>query len=269
MKDVNFSTDKFPNISYTVYGEGNPIVLLHGFPFDRHLWDSICAGLAKGYKVLVPDLPGCGKSSFSGEDLSVEDMAEFVFEILNHEHIEKAIIAGHSMGGYVALAFAEIYPNKLAGLSLVHSFATADGSEKKEIRRKSIELFKKGGGPVFVRQMVPTLFSKKSLSKQEQQITDIINRAILTDRNSLVAFYNAMINRVDRTAILYNSEIPVLWTLGKDDQIANPKNIIQQSSLSNVNFVYMYDNCGHMSMIELPIALVDNLSSFADYCYTA
>ena len=269
MKNVTFQTDKFPAISYSIYGTGNPIVLLHGFPFDRSLWSDVVDDLSKNHQVIVPDLPGCGESSFIGEDLTVEDMAEFVCEILTHEKIERAVIAGHSMGGYAAVAFAELYPENLAGIAFVHSFATGDDDEKKILRRKSIELFKKGGGQLFVKQMIPTLFSKSSLTAKNNAINELTNRAILTDRNSLVAFYNAMINRADRTAILYNSEVPVMWIYGEDDQIACYKKIIQQSSLSNVNFVYMYNSCGHMSMIEMPDKLADHLYTFANYCYTA
>ncbi len=260
-------TDKYPQLSYTVHGTGSPLLLLHGFPLDGSIWDKVVPELANDYMVIVPDMPGSGESTFAGEELSVEEMAEGVKLILDNEGINSAIIAGHSMGGYVALAFAELYPGQMKGLGLIHSFAKADTEEKKEQRRKSIELFKKGGKEAFIRQMIPVLFSPASKSRCSEEIKVLTDRALLTENKSLIAFYNAMINRPDRIAILKNSEVPVLWVIGADDTIASPENLIQQTSLANVNFVYTCNGCGHMSMIESPKELTGYLISFAAYSY--
>lgn len=261
------STDKFPQLSYTIYGGGDAIVLLHGFPLDGSIWDKVVPALAENYTVIVPDIPGSGESTFAGEELSIEEIAESVKLILDNEGIDTAIIAGHSMGGYAALAFAEIYPDKMKGLGLIHSFAKADTEEKKEQRRKSIELFKKGGKDAFIRQMIPVLFSPASKNRCAEEIKALIDRALLTENKSLIAFYNTMINRPDRTVILKNSDAPVLWVIGADDTIAAPEKLIQQTSLANVNFVYTCNDCGHMSMIESPEELTGYLISFAAYCY--
>lgn len=267
MENKNISTAKFPQLSYAVYGSGDAIVLLHGFPLDGSLWDKIVPALAEKYLVIVPDLPGSGNSTFEGEELSIEEMSEAVKLILDEEGIKDAVIAGHSMGGYVALAFAELHPHAMKGLGLVHSFAKADTDEKKEQRKKSIELFKKGGKEAFIRQMIPALFSPASADRCKTDIQALINKSLLTETKSLVAFYNAMIKRPDRTAILKKSEAPVLWVMGADDSIASSKNLIQQTSLASVNFVYTCNGCGHMSMIESPGELISYLQSFASYCY--
>lgn len=268
MERKYISTTKFPKLSYTVHGKGDPIVLLHGFPLDGSLWDKVVPPLAKDYMLIVPDMPGSGDSTFAGEELSIEEMAEAAKLILDEEHIQSAIVTGHSMGGYVALAFAELYPRQLKGLGLIHSFAKADTEEKKEQRRKSIELFKKGGKEAFIRQMIPALFSPASKDRCSEDIKVLTESALLTDNKSLIAFYNAMINRPDRSATLRNSEGPVLWVIGADDTIASPENLMQQTSLANVNFVYTCNGCGHMSMIESPSELVSYISSFAVYCYS-
>lgn len=267
MERKNISTAKFPKLSYTMHGKGDPIVLIHGFPLDSSLWDKILAPLAKDYLLIVPDIPGSGDSTFAGEELSIEEIAESVKLILENEQINNAVIAGHSMGGYAALAFAELYPEKMKGLALVHSSAKADTEEKKEQRRKSIELFRKGGKDTFIRQMIPALFSPASKERCSEDIKALTDRALLTENKSLEAFYNAMINRPDRTAILKHSEAPVLWVIGADDTIASPENLIQQTSLASVNFVYTCKDCGHMSMIESPTELTGYLNSFAAYCY--
>jgi pimeloyl-ACP methyl ester carboxylesterase len=170
------------------------------------------------------------------------------------------------MGGYVAIAFAELYAKNISGLAFVHSLATADSEEKKEQRRKSIELLKKGGKEPFVRQMMPGLFSEKFKNEHLDEINGQVKEGLLTETDSLVAFYNAMIMRPDRINTLKNSDLPVLWVVGDEDKIASKENIMQQCSHSNVNFVKLYRNCGHMSMLEQPEKLVEDLVEFNNYC---
>lgn len=267
MDNKCISTEKFPVLSYRIYGDGNTIVLLHGFPLDGSIWNEVAEELANEYRVIVPDIPGSGASTFAGEELSVEDMAESVLLILKAESIDNAIIAGHSMGGYAAIAFADLHPEMTAGLGMIHSSAAPDTEEKKEQRRKSIELFKKGGKNPFIKQMVPNLFASGS----RQGINDTIDKtteiALLTDNKSLIAFYNAMINRPDRRPTLKSSDIPVLWVIGEEDEVIPHKNLIQQTSHANVNFVYTHSNCGHMGMLEVPEAVIEDIQSFAAYCY--
>lgn len=262
------STNKYPQLSYTMSGNGNVIVLIHGFPLDGSIWDGILSVLSAEYRVIVPDVPGCGQSTFSGSELSIEDIAESIHLILAEEKIEQAVIAGHSMGGYAALAFAELYPDMICGLGLMHSFATSDNEEKKEQRRKSIELFKKGGKEPFIKQMVPVLFAESTKTKYKNEINKITTSALLTETKSLIAFYNAMINRPDRTRILNNNKLPVLWIIGEEDTIATTKNLMQQTSLSCVNFVEVCKPCGHMGMIEAKDALSSNIVQFASYCFS-
>lgn len=261
-------TARYPKLSYSVFGSGKVIVLLHGFPLDGGIWDGVLPFLSKHYKVIVPDLPGCGQSTYGTDDLSIEDIAESAHLILSNEKVERAVLAGHSMGGYAALAFAGLYPNIICGLALIHSFASPDNEEKKEQRRKTIELFRKGGKEPFIRQMVPALFAENSKNKYKDVINRITTRALLTETKSLVAFYNAMIKRPDRTCILNNNKMPVLWCIGNEDNIATTKNLMQQTSLSYVNFVNVYKNCGHMGMIEAKDALSSDLVQFMTYCFS-
>lgn len=128
-------TDQFPCLAYRKFGEGPVIVLLHGFPENGNLWRDIWPALAKHNTVIIPDLPGSGESTFANEDLSIEHLAESVKLILDKEGIDEIVLAGHSMGGYIALAFAEKYPVMLRGLSLIHSTAAPDSDEKKKTGR--------------------------------------------------------------------------------------------------------------------------------------
>lgn len=260
-------TRKFPQLCYRKAGKGPAVMLVHGFPENCNLWHKIIPVLANSFTVLVPDLPGSGKSSFTG-NLSIEDMAEGLNLILEQEQIEKVVLAGHSMGGYTALAFAELYGAKLKGLSLVHSQAAADTDEKKETRRKAIALIRKGGKDVFVRQMIPNLFSKAFKAAYPEVIAQQIDRGMQLSADSMVAFYNAMINRPDRISTLYsNINIPVQWIIGKEDTVAPPEKVAEQSNATNVSFVSVYKDSSHMSMIEQDKVLAEDLRSFMLYCF--
>ena len=257
----------FPVQSYRKMGSGPVIVLLHGFPEDGGLWSGIWDGLCEKFKIIVPDLPGSGGSVWGADNITIEQMAESVKHILDHEEVDMAVIAGHSMGGYTAIAFAELYPERLKGLSMVHSLASADTEEKKETRRKSIELIRKGGKEPFVKQKIPNLFAKAYKEQHPDVIKQQTERGLKLQSHNLVAFYNAMINRPDRTRILSELGCPVQWIIGEEDGIASPENVLKQSKLAIVNFVSIYESCGHMSMLENPEKLVKDLKDFSSYCF--
>lgn len=256
----------FPNLHYRVMGHGPAIVLLHGFPETGKLWSKVWDELAMDFTLIIPDMPGSGESSRCTESLTMELMADAVAWIMDVEHINDAIIAGHSMGGYVAMAFAEKYPLRLKGLVMVHSIASADPEEKKEQRRKSISLILKGGKQAFVRQMIPNLFSKTYKKNNFDELRLHTEDALQQSAESLADFYNAMIMRPDRVKVLADAVFPVLWLIGREDAIATSAKVLQQSTLANVNFVSVYDDCAHMGMIEQPVKLQQDIAAFAGYC---
>ena len=125
------------NLYYRVEGKGRVLMLVHGFIEDGSMWDGMIDGLKKNYKVIVPDLPGFGKSPLSVKELSMEWYAECVHEILKAENVKELILLGHSMGGYVTLNFAEKYDDMLAGFGLLNSHCFEDTPAKKENRLKA------------------------------------------------------------------------------------------------------------------------------------
>lgn len=265
---IKIETGLFPLLTYNKAGDGKAIVLLHGFPESRKLWDRLVHSLTSHFKVIVPDIPGSGESVFKGDEVSMEQLAESVALVLAHEHIEEVVIAGHSMGGYVALAFAERYKQKVKGLCLVHSNASADDDAKKELRRKSIELIKKGGREAFIRQMIPNLFSEAFKTEHPELLEANISEGLKLEGRSLIAFYNAMINRPGRLRILENAAFPVQWLAGKEDTIAPPAKMLQQSMLASVNFVSVYPGVAHMGMLENPERIGRDILEFAAYCFS-
>jgi len=262
-----FETENFPKIAYRKIGSGDPLVLIHGFPENSTLWQQIWPELSQHFTIIAPDLPGSGETVYTGGALSVEVMALTVQRVLEHEGIEAAVVAGHSMGGYAALAFADFFPEMTKGLSLVHSTAYADTEEKKETRRKAIGIIRKGGKDVFVRQMVGNLFSGWFKENDAAAIDRQIETSLILPEDSLVDFYNAMINRPGRVEVLRSAAFPVQWIIGKEDNATPMVQALQQCYLANVNFVGVYANCGHMSMMEQPAKLIADLGNFTAYCF--
>ena len=148
-------------VYYTEAGKGRAIVLLHGFMESLHIWDDYAKELSKRYRVICIDLPGHGKSDCFGYVHSMELMADAVNAVLEKLNLRKIFLAGHSMGGYTGLAFAEKYPDKIKGLCLFHSTANADSEERKENRNRALEIVKKNHKK-FINQIIPLWFAKEN-----------------------------------------------------------------------------------------------------------
>jgi pimeloyl-ACP methyl ester carboxylesterase len=259
-------TEEHPVIAWQRMGEGPVLMLVHGFPENGGLWSAVAPGLGEHFTLIIPDLPGAGESRFGGPVLTMEAMAAQLAEVLRREAVEEAVIAGHSMGGYTALAFTDIYPEMVKGLALIHSGAYADNDEKKETRRKSIALIQKGGKEIFVRQMIPNLFSEKFKKENPAILEKQISRALQLEDQAMIAFYEAMLARPDRTHVLRRGHLPVQWVIGQDDKTTPPTPALQQASLSDISFIELYEDCAHMSMLEQPERLAEDLVKFGLYC---
>lgn len=251
-------------------GGNKPVlVLIHGFPEDSGLWRRVTPLLQDDFRVLCPDLPGAGKSHYDGDKLSMEDMAQMLVALLGEKEVTgKVVVAGHSMGGYASLALAALFPERIAGLSLVHSSCKADDEEKKKTREKTIRLLQKGGKEVFVKEMVPGLFSEKSRQEQPGLIQEQIAGALKMPAASMIRFYEAMIQRPDRCQVLEKGGFPVQFILGKEDSLIPVRSSMAQARLAAINFVEVL-NCGHMGMLEAPQKVAEALRDFAGYCYRA
>ena len=252
----------------TEFGQGEKIiVLLHGFPESKDVWRRLTPLLQEDFRVLCPDLPGAGNSPFEGAQLSVEDMARALADTLQDKGIHQPIVlAGHSMGGYVALAFADLFPEMLAGLSLVHSSCHSDSEEKILNRRKSIRLLEKGGKEVFVREMIPNLFGAAAKEKAPDLIQEQIKRGMDMPVQSMIRFYEAMIARPDRCRVLEQAPFPVQIIAGKEDNLIPVKESMAQARLPNRSLVSALA-AGHMGMLETPQQVADDLRQFARYCF--
>ena len=167
------------NLVYHVYGEGLPVVLLHGFAETSSIWNNQIKCLSNYSKLIIPDLPGSGESQLqhdSSNNLSIEDFSNAIYSIIQNENIEQCIMLGHSMGGYVALAFAENYPEKLKAFGFVQSTAFADSEEKKQNRLRGIEMIENYGSYTFIKNTTPNLFTQTFKTTHAAKIEQLIEQ---------------------------------------------------------------------------------------------
>jgi pimeloyl-ACP methyl ester carboxylesterase len=238
------------NIYYREEGEGFPVVLLHGLGEDKAIWDAQTACLGKDYRVIVPDLPGSGQSPLLAGDASIDELAGAVKAVCDKAGVGQCILIGHSMGGYIALAFAEKYPERLRAFGLFHSTAYADSDEKKAARRKMIDFIRKNGSPAFLRQSVPNLLADSTLSQHPEILNGLIDRYSGFQPESLIYYQEAMIGRPDRVGVLQHFAGPVLFVIGQQDKAVPIEHSLQQCHVPVLSQVHILENSGHMGMLE-------------------
>jgi pimeloyl-ACP methyl ester carboxylesterase len=245
----NFITYKTKNIFYRQYGSGKPVMLVHGFGEDGTIWNNQITYLQDNYLLLVPDLPGSGKSEMLTENnISITDYADVLKAILAAEKITQCSMLGHSMGGYIALAFAEKYPQALNALGLLHSTAYADTDLKIATRKKAIEFIQANGSHTFLKTSTPNLFWDKE--KNKDAIDNLIAEGENFSQAALVQYYYAMISRKDTTAVLKTFAKPILFIIGQYDEAVPFADSMQQTYLPSYAFIQIMRSSAHMGMLE-------------------
>jgi pimeloyl-ACP methyl ester carboxylesterase len=254
------------NITYRVYGEGKPVMLVHGFGETGEVWkDQVMALQDSNILFIVPDLPGSGRSDLIN-DMSVEGMAEVLKSIYDHEagsqSSNKRVIIGHSMGGYIMLAFLEKYPGYCSAFGMFHSTAFADTEEKKATRRKGIDFIREHGAYEFLKTSTPNLFSQHTKDNTPELITEFIQSLAGFSAETLIAYYEAMIGRPERTAILKNAKVPVLFVMGEYDNAVPLQDGLKQCHWPQQVFIHIMHQSGHMGMMEEPAKSNAAISEF-------
>lgn len=237
-------------VVYSVSGAGKPVMLVHGFAEDGNVWRHQVDFLQKHCQVIIPHLPGSGLSAFNVLLQGMDDFADCLQAILQQEGIAKCIMLGHSMGGYITLAFAEKYGVHLSAFGFVHSTAFADSEEKKQNRLKGMKMMDEYGGYAFIKSTTPNLFSAGYKQQNGGEIESLIEEGRSFTIQALQQYYRAMMNRLDRTNVLSTSRIPVLFIAGTEDVAAPLNDILKQVHLPLVAFIYILQQTGHMGMWE-------------------
>lgn len=221
--------------------------MLHGFLENQTMWNYYIAEFSKKYRIITIDLLGHGETECMGYIHSMEDNADAVHAVLSELRIRKAIFVGHSMGGYVSLAFAELYPETVKGLVLLNSTARADSEERKINRDRAIVAVKQNYGN-FIRMSIGNLFSEDNRERLVDEIEKVKIEALKTPLQGIVASLEGMKIRKDREVLLHFSQYPIVLVLGKKDPVLNYEETKEQIENTEVKLVTFPD--GHMSHIE-------------------
>ena len=233
-------------LSYERVGSGQPLVLLHGYPLDHHLWDGLVPLLTDTFDLILPDLRGFGESSTVTSPYSLDDFASDIVGLLDHLQLAQAHIAGHSMGGYISLAFARLYSERVSGLALVGSQAAVDAPERREGRYKTAaEVAEKGIGGV-VNTMAPKFTPNQELLDPVRQMMQRQAPA------AYIGALKAMAERLDSTGLVAEFKFPVVLVHGEADElipVARAREI--KATVPQAQLVEL-PGVGHLPMLEAP-----------------
>jgi 3-oxoadipate enol-lactonase len=233
-------------LAYDRRGQGVPLVLIHGYPLDHTIWNPVLPYLDNDFDLILPDLRGFGQSGSIPAQYALTDMAADLAALLEHLKIEKAVIAGHSMGGYIALAFARAYPRHILGLGLVASQPFADTPEKKAARRQESEHVLTHG----VGDVAEGMFTKLTA---EPNLQTKLRRLMLQQQPEGVAgALLAMADRDDSNELLPSFDFPVAIIHGLVDKIIPIERARDMKALVKNGSLVSIEDAGHMPMMEAP-----------------
>ena len=250
---------KNTTISFTDQGKGTAVVLLHGFLENKQMWNAFIPELSKRNRVIAIDLLGHGATECLGYIHTMEDQADMVQSVLQELKIRKTVLIGHSMGGYIGLAFAELYAENVKGIILLNSTSKADSEERKINRDRAIVAVKQNYSN-FIRMSIANLFSESNRERLTEVIEQVKIEALKTPLQGIVASLEGMKIRKDREIILHFASYPIQLVLGKKDGVLIYEDNLDQIEGTKVQLTTFED--GHMSHIENETELLALLLQF-------
>ncbi len=236
-------------IRYKAEGQGPAIVFLHGHMESAKIWKKYASELSNRFRTIRIDLPGHGKSSVFDEVHTMEFMADAVRAVFEAEKIDKALLVGHSMGGYVALAFAETHPDKVRGLVMFSSISFADTKERQNERDRTVKAAD-AHKMKYITSVIPNLFFERSGAKASKRIFKLIKLAAKQPKEGIIAAIRGMRDRADRTKILKNAKFPILFLAGHDDLLIPLERIEEMHRQVPQAKLVVVEQCGHAGFIE-------------------
>ena len=263
---IDFIRYKNQPIRYKTEGLGHTIILLHGFLESLDIWDAFSKQLSVHFNVLSIDLPGHGKTGSFGDAHSMTLMAECVNAVLNHLRVEQCIVAGHSMGGYVAVYLAEMHPERVNGFGFFHSHADADTPEAKNNRDRTIAILNKNYIS-WVNQFIPDLFAPCNKEKFVPEIKQLQMIAGKMNAQQIIAAQIGMRDRESKLAFLTSTDKPVFFIIGKDDSKMVVSKVLEQTLLPRHCVVLLLSDVGHMGFIEDKESTLNFLHGFISSVY--
>ncbi|MEG2755792.1 MAG: alpha/beta hydrolase [Mucinivorans sp.] len=249
---------------YADFGKGEKVVvLLHGYLEAIEVFDSFAGELGKTYRVICIDLPGHGLSDWGGKEaITVDFSASVVASVLEKVGIMQASVVGHSMGGYVAVALAENYPQLVSQLVLLHSSPAGDSQEKKEYRQREIELIQAGKKELLATVNPAKGFAKINHKRCAELIENLHEQVMMTDDKAIVATLCGLMERKDRSEFFATTNIPRLMVFGTDDNYIPreaAQTMIERFPKAKYEWVEM---AGHSSFAEQPSRTAEIIRNF-------
>ncbi|OME78982.1 alpha/beta hydrolase [Paenibacillus sp. FSL A5-0031] len=253
--------DSHPDDGGAADGISEVVVLLHGYCGSSSYWEHILDGLEQSVRIIAPDARGHGRSSAPSDEVyTMELYAEDIAELLIKLQIHNAVLLGHSLGGYITLAFAEKYAKKLSGFGLIHSTALADSDAAKENRDKAAAALEQDGVKTFVDGLIPKLFAPANVEALSAEVEQGKKIGYGTSLQGAIGTAKGMKARPNRTQVIEQSELPVLLVAGVSDKVIPVESVFAASNGSTVKVEL--GSAGHMGMIEEPKQLINAILSF-------
>lgn len=249
-------------LHYSEEGQGVPVVLLHGYPLSSAIWHEQ-QKLSSHYHVITPDLRGHGQSPVPTGVYEMELEARDVLALLDSLSIDKAVIMGHSMGGYVALATWKIAPERFLGLGLINTQAGADSEEARQNRYKTADRVSEEGSKVVAEAMLPKMFAP-TLPGDDSLIEQVRTLILATKPDGIIGTLKGMAVRPDSTATLPNITVPVLILTGDKDQLIPPQRSEAMAGAIPTATLATVENAGHLPMLEQPQATTMAIRNYLD-----
>jgi pimeloyl-ACP methyl ester carboxylesterase len=233
--------------------KGRPVVLLHAFPLERRMWRPQIGPLSEaGYRVIVPDLPGFGRNTEFSDRMPMDETADSIKLLIDDLRIERAIVVGLSMGGYVALSLYHSAPELFAGLVLCDTTAAADTAEKKASRAAQILDLEKSGSRILVDQMLKKLVSDHTVAERPETVDEIEKMMLAADPRAAAAALRGMASRPDRREMLKEISVPTALIFGEHDRVADLAQARRMEDLIPGARLFVIEDAGHLSNLEQP-----------------
>lgn len=257
-----FKTDK-GNLWYTDTIKGkNAIVLIHGYLESAEIWNGFANKLSQSFRIIAVDLPGHGLSEFAGDVYNMDMMADAVSSLIDSLKLRKVIMAGHSLGGYVTLAFLDRHSEYLSGYCLFHSHPFPDTPVTADKRTKDIELIRQGREDSIFPEAVKKMYATVNLTKFSNAVKRSIDISAQADGQGVIGILRGMIARPSRVNLMEEGRIPCLWILGSMDNFIPHDTISDGIKLPNNALIRTLEHSGHMGFIEEEDLSVEMISEF-------
>ena len=249
-------------LAYTDTGLGQPVVLLHGYPFNRTLWTEQVSALSNSYRVITPDLRGLGESDATPGAVTMNRMAQDVAALLDHLEISRVVIGGLSMGGYVALAFYKQFPSRVRSLVLADTRAQADTEEGKQTRFQQADKALAAGMAGIADSMLPKLLTPETVSKRPEVVKRVRDMMLKTKPEGAAGALLGMAEREDQTSLLSQISCPALILVGREDPITPVQDSEKMNRAIAGSRLVVIENAAHVSNLERTERFNDELVRF-------